>query len=171
MDAARYSGGIWCLWDLALWKVEVLNSTNQFVHLQVTWKRSMVWLVTIVYASASYVRRQELWDKLSNLATNIVDPWVVLGDFNDILVDHERKGGSPNFWIRGMNGFRSMVQDCNLLDMGFQGSLFTWKHGNLFQRLDWGFLQFTWKMNFPSASVIHLPFFKSDHRMVMVQIK
>lgn len=139
MDAARYSGGIWCLWDLALWKVEVLNSTNQFVHLQVTWKRSIVWLVTIVYASASYVRRQELWDELSNLATNIVDPWVVLGDFNDILVDHERKGGSPNFSIRGMNGFRSMMQDCNLLDMGFQGSLFTWKHGNLFKRLDWVF--------------------------------
>lgn len=119
VDAAWQSGGIWCLWDLALWKVEVLTSSNQFVHMQVTWKGTLSWLITVVYASTSYVKRQELWDEMASLASSIVDPWVVLGDFNSILAEHERMGGTQNFSNRGVIGFRNMMQDCNLLDMGF----------------------------------------------------
>lgn len=33
------------------------------------------------------------------------------------------------------------------------------------------FCNLQWRLNFPSASVIHLPFFKSDHRVVLVQLK
>lgn len=59
---------------------------------------------------------------------------MVLGDFNSIAADHERKGGAPNFAIRSMRNFCSMIQECNLLDAGFQGSKFTWKSGRLQQR-------------------------------------
>lgn len=136
VDSRGQSDGIWCLWDANSWKVEVIESSNQFIHLQVSWKGHITWFVTVVYASTRVVRRQELWDDLSRLANTMDGPWVVLGDFNAILADHERRAGSPNFSIRGMHGFREMVQSCCLMDAGFQGSPFTWKHGNLFQRLD-----------------------------------
>lgn len=38
VEARGHSGGIWCLWEVSLRKVEVLESSNQFAHLRVTWK-------------------------------------------------------------------------------------------------------------------------------------
>lgn len=113
--------------------MDIIESSSQFIHLHVLWKGHINWFVTIVYASTSYVNRQNLWGDLSRVADGMVDPWVVLGDFNVILAYHERKGGSSNFSSRGMQNFRDMVQSCNLLDAGFQGSSYTWKHGICFR--------------------------------------
>lgn len=151
--------------------MNVIESSYQYVHMQVTWKRNIPWLVTAVYASPRYVPRLDLWDNLARLADSISDSWVVLGDFNAIMSDHERRGGSSNFSVRGMLRFREMVQNCHLIDVGFQGSPFTWRHGNLLQRLDRVLCNLQWCTNFPSATVFHLPFFKSDHRAMLVQMK
>lgn len=91
---------------------------------------------------------------------------MVLGDFNSIAADHERKGGAPNFAIRSMRNFCSMIQECNLLDASFQGSKFTWKSGRLQQRLDRVLINIEWRLKFQGAAVFHLPYFKSDHRPI-----
>lgn len=44
---------------------------------------------------------------------------MVTGDFNTIINDGERKGGATNYCNCGILGFREMVQDCELLDVGF----------------------------------------------------
>ncbi|KAL5859572.1 hypothetical protein ACOSQ4_000868 [Xanthoceras sorbifolium] len=62
------------------------------------------------------------------------------GDFNEILRGDEKEGGV----IRAgsaMDRFRKVVDSCNLLDMGFSGSKFTWCNrqfgGNvIWERLD-----------------------------------
>lgn len=33
VEAQGFAGGIWCLWNSSLWKVRVLESSNQYVHL------------------------------------------------------------------------------------------------------------------------------------------
>lgn len=91
---------------------------------------------------------------------------MVLGDFNSIAADHERKGGAPNFAIRSMRNFCSMIQECNLLDASFQGSKFTWKSGRLQQRLDRVLINIEWRLKFQGAAVFHLPYFKLDHRPI-----
>lgn len=96
---------------------------------------------------------------------------MVLGDFNAIMASHERIGGVQSFSTRGIQSFRDMMQNCHLFDVGFQGSPFMWKHGSLFQRLDGALCNIQWRTKFPSASIIHLPFFQSDHRVIMVQMK
>lgn len=151
--------------------MNVIQSSYQHVHLQVTWEGTVSWVITACYASPTFVRRQELWDSLLHLANSVTESRVVLGDFNAIPGDHERRGGSQNFSVRGMSGFREMVQGCHLIDAGFQGSPFTWKHGNLYQRLDRVFCNLSLRLKFPSATIFHLPFFKLDHRVVLVQMK
>lgn len=123
------AGGIWCLWDVQSWKVSILNSSPQWVHLSVSWKRQESWLITVVYASPNLARRVQLWDDLSQLAETIDQPWSVLGDFNAIFTDEERRGGASS---PSTMGFRDMISNCNLVDAGFQGSPFTWRNGSLF---------------------------------------
>lgn len=84
VDSRGQSGGIWCLWDENIWKVEIIESSNQFVHLRVSWKGQISWFSTIVYASPYYVRRQQLWRDLGQIAESMMEPWLVLGDFNVI---------------------------------------------------------------------------------------
>lgn len=95
----------------------------------------------------------------------------MLSDFNSIVAEHEMKGGSQNPSFCGVSQFRDMIQNCDLMDVGFQGSKFTWKHGNLIQRLDRVLLNMRWCMKFQNATIFHMPFFKSDHRVVLVQLK
>lgn len=51
------------------------------------------------------------------------------------------------------------------------GGAFTWKNGKLQQRLDRVLINIQWRIKFQGASVFHLPFFKSDHRAILVQFK
>lgn len=171
VDSRGQAGGIWCLWDAGSWRVEILESADQFVHSRVTWRGRFSWLITAVYASPRHNGRLQLWDELRCLTDTVDEPWVVLGDFNSIMAPHKRKGGSSNFSDRNMISFCNMIQSCDLLDAGFQGSPFTWKHANLFQRLDRVLINIQWRIRFESATMFHLPFFKSDHRVILVRMQ
>lgn len=171
VDSQGQAGGLWCLWDEKVWKVDVVASSDQYVHLKVTWRSNVTWFTTAVYANPRFSRRQALWDDLKMLAESMEEPWMVLGDFNSIAANHERKGGAPNFASRSMRNFCSVIQDCNLLDAGFQGSMFTWKNGRLQQRLDRVLINIEWRLKFQGATVFHLPFYKSDHRALLVKFK
>lgn len=92
VDSRGQVGGIWCLWDTSLWSVEVINSSEQFVHLKVSWKNQNFWFTTVVYASPRYMRRQTLWEDLKVMADDMVEPWMILGDFNAIQNNQERRG-------------------------------------------------------------------------------
>ncbi|KAA3490759.1 BEACH domain-containing lvsC [Gossypium australe] len=52
------------------------------------------------------------------------------GDFNEILYSSEKRGGQPRE-KRKMAAFREVLDECQLVDMGFQGTWFTWERGNL----------------------------------------
>nr|KYP52894.1 LINE-1 reverse transcriptase isogeny [Cajanus cajan] len=80
-----------------------------------------------VYGSPHSQFRIDLWRELRKLAANMVGSWSIMGDFNAVLHDHERQGGSQLASYRGDLSFREMVYDCNLVDMGFQGNPFKWK--------------------------------------------
>lgn len=93
VDSVGQAGGIWCLWD-SNWSVEVLVTSFQYIHMRVSWKNQSNWLLTVVYASPNYALRQQLWEEISQLVELINEPWAVIGDFNCILSDRERKGGA-----------------------------------------------------------------------------
>ncbi|MCI54980.1 RNA-directed DNA polymerase (Reverse transcriptase), partial [Trifolium medium] len=44
------------------------------------------WLCSGVYASPVYTARPALWEYLEDLSKDNVLPWLVIGDFNDILL-------------------------------------------------------------------------------------
>nr|KYP39534.1 LINE-1 reverse transcriptase isogeny [Cajanus cajan] len=117
--------GIWCLWNSTQWNLIVLEKSFQFIHFLVS-GATQTWFLTVVYASPHSQIRVGLWRDLKRLAAAMGAPWCVIGDFNAMLHNHERKGGVST-WLRGDQDFRNFVNESNMVDMGFHGAPFTCK--------------------------------------------
>jgi len=63
-------------------EVEVLNSHEQFVTVEIKPPGRLSWILTCVYASPQPQTREILWQKLQSLGTEYQKPWLLAGDFN-----------------------------------------------------------------------------------------
>nr|KYP50869.1 hypothetical protein KK1_027334 [Cajanus cajan] len=121
------------------------------------------WNLTVVYGSPHPQFRIELWRDLKKIASEIRGAWSLIADFNAVLADNERQGGSLTSCHRGDNAFRELVRECNLINMGYQGNPFTWRRGMLYEQLYRVLMNLEWQLTFPQADVFHLNLMKSDH--------
>lgn len=55
-------------------------------------------------------------------------PWLIAGDVNQALEVSDKMGGRH---INQMQAgkLRAMIDDCQLIDLGYQGPKFTWTNG------------------------------------------
>lgn len=67
--------------------------------------------------------RHVTWELLKGLSQDPDAPWVVGGDFNEVL-SNEEKTGAPRP-ERQMMAFRETLDECGLRDLGFNGHKFT----------------------------------------------
>ncbi|KAK3221777.1 hypothetical protein Dsin_008802 [Dipteronia sinensis] len=99
-------------------------------------------------------------------------PWLCLGDFNKIIKDSEKFGGVNKCW-KEMSDFRETLEECNLEDMGYVGSKFTWSNKRegsetIMERLDRALCNRSWRAEFPQFVVRVLEFWGSDHRPLII---
>ncbi|TXG65080.1 hypothetical protein EZV62_012074 [Acer yangbiense] len=99
-------------------------------------------------------------------------PWLCGGDFNEILKVEEKSGGSDKS-ILGICQFREVIDDCNLVDLGFEGSKMTWNNrrdrdNNVQERIDRMLADTAWIDLFPGARVQHLGYNSYDHRPLLL---
>lgn len=64
--------------------------------------------------------RIQTWNLLRSLASQASLPWLVTGDFNEILCNAKKSGGPPRGATQVLNFCRALV-DCGLKDLGFCG--------------------------------------------------
>lgn len=162
VEARGFAGGIWCLWRHSCPPIQVISFSNFCVHLCVNPASPNCWVFFVVYASPQRLEREEVWCELLDFGHSIHEPWCVAGDFNQVLYSHEKQGGSP-FNRAASDSFAQCINGCHLVDMGFKGHLFTWKRGDLKERLDRVWCTTGWQACFPNSSVTHLPLARSDH--------
>lgn len=74
-------------------QVKVLRQDRQFLHLECDSNNIKSFILSAVYSLPYHVWKNELWEKLKNCSVLINKPWIVLGDFNEILHESERVGG------------------------------------------------------------------------------
>ncbi|KAI9100160.1 hypothetical protein K1719_024378 [Acacia pycnantha] len=135
------SGGLLAAWKSNLVKVDILSQSRQLIHVRCGFPYGCVFFVTAIYALPDYRQKQILWDTLRQYASSMVDPWAVIGDFNNIVSSAERTGGMRVHDAR-CSLFSDRIRDCNLVDLVAVGPKFTWKGPKvqggrcLFERLD-----------------------------------
>ena len=75
------------------------------------------------------------WEALRSIKGDLSTPWLLMGDFNEILYIIEKESSRPTPQ-RQMQAFHDVLSECNINDMGFVGDRFTWRRGQIRERLD-----------------------------------
>ncbi|XP_031097105.1 uncharacterized protein LOC116001364 [Ipomoea triloba] len=173
VEALGFSGGIWILWNEEF-KIDILHSHPQFVHLQVERNMGRICILSVVYGSPSVHLRRRLWRSLNRSKLNIFAPWLVAGDFNAVVSNDETSSPDNSGHVRNSD-FKTWIYEEELIDLGFSGQKFTWKRGkaeSTFKgaRLDRALCSFDWIEKFPNTKVSHLTTLYSDHCPVLIEI-
>lgn len=91
------------------------------------------WLPSAVYASYRSAVRHILWNNLINVV-DLHMPCVIVGDFNEPLVDDDKFGGRVVSVYRSLL-FKECLDKCSMIDIRFAGPRFTWTNRREIQAL------------------------------------
>jgi hypothetical protein len=174
VDCVGKSGGLALMWND---EVEVTVKNYSQNHISAEVKKAEVgvpWMLTGFYGQPDPSKRSETWDLLSLIKQNISGPWTCIGDFNEILFTTEKWGGNPRP-IKQMAEFQQTLTSCELYDMGYKGSKYTWcnfREGLDFikERLDRGLTNTGWMDLFPEAEVVVGGSSFSDHSPLFMSL-
>ncbi|XP_074342351.1 uncharacterized protein LOC141679878 [Apium graveolens] len=179
IDAQGHGGGLALFWKNE-GGVKINNSCSNYIYFEVSNDQVGRWRYTGIYGYPERRRRAEVWEMIRGLSQHSTSPWYVIGDFNDLMFDTEKRGGSshPRSLLQG---FSDTVADCGLIDLGFEGECFTWERCRgtdlwIHERLDRGLANREWMEFFPNATVKvvdvstsnHLPLFLDLNKKVYV---
>ena len=136
-------GRIWLVWRDDVCMMPVYKS-DQLITCSMGLKGKEDFFYTGVYANNLAEERNALWEDLCNHQDSAMfrgKARMIVGDFNEILDGDESSGFLENGRVSGgMRDFQSMALHCNLSDMGYQGSKFTWcnkrEEGVICKKLD-----------------------------------
>ncbi|KAI8014287.1 hypothetical protein LOK49_LG05G00313 [Camellia lanceoleosa] len=131
------------------------------------------WRFTWFYGNLVTSQRANSWTLLRRLLAHGHGPWMIARDFNEILFSYEKDG--VNAWCRvQMEAFQSVVQDCELVDLGYSGPKYTWSNNRssrlVWERLDRVLANCAWVNGFPVARVFHLVRASSNHSPILVDV-
>jgi hypothetical protein len=87
---------------------------------------NLLWRATGVYGFPANHQKLLTCNLISDLyKTSQNTNWLTFGDFNIVLSSDEKMGGNPiDYNIT--NHFRNTLNNCNLTDLGYKGSKYTW---------------------------------------------
>lgn len=66
VEASRFSGGLWAMWNNTRTQIDVYDATTRSISLKIS-SNHRDWILTCLYASPCKPSRQELWDYLATI--------------------------------------------------------------------------------------------------------
>jgi hypothetical protein len=130
--------------------------------------------LTGFYGNPDRAKREGSWQLLQHLSTLSLSEWVCMGDFNEIFDNSEKVGGAWRQEVQ-MERFRLTIQCCQLGDLGFRGSKYTWSNkreagGFIKESLDKAMSTTSWCGHFPDMWVEVLAACSSDHMPICLHL-
>jgi hypothetical protein len=146
-------GGIALYWDEQI-ELQVLAQGPRFFDVRIMNKAiRREWRCTFVYGEPKGSERHYMWTTLRRIKDNANLPWLMLGDFNKTMWQHEHFSESKRSEKR-MRNFRRILAHCNLHDIDFTGPPWTFDNRqkgrkNVRARLDRAVASHCWTNLFP----------------------
>lgn len=136
-----------------------MTDSIQHVTIKFKWKNRAFW-ISGIYARCNALERLELWDKLMELKEECNCLWIIGGDFNVILNEEEKLGGLEFEQTEAID-FGFFINNCELEELKFSGSKFTWWDSKaaedcIFKRLEKILVNQEFMNLFPASKVIIL---------------
>ncbi|WZZ07224.1 hypothetical protein YC2023_093145 [Brassica napus] len=159
---------------ILIWKdtvaLRVLQQSKQAVTCEIKLPGSQPFVYTAVYASNEAEERTDLWVELLNTANAFAldqVPWIMGGDFNQIMHFSEHSNPDVNCLSSRMVEFKDCLTQTGLYDLRYQGPVFTWTNKQpdspVAKKLDRLLINSQVLNLFPNCSSFFLPALTSDH--------
>ncbi|KAG7599040.1 Reverse transcriptase domain [Arabidopsis suecica] len=138
--------------------------------------------ITFVYGDPVVQYRELVWERLTRIGITRSDPWFMIGDFNEITGNHEKRGGKRRSESSFLP-FRCMIENCGMIEVPSQGNLFSWVGRRscgvtgrrvrrlIKSRLDRALGNEDWHTIFSHTNVEYLKLWGSDHRPLLASIQ
>lgn len=81
------------------------------------------WYFTGIYCPCTPIGKSIFWDHLNSIAEDILGPWLLMGDFNSITSQVEKRGGRP-FASSSSHSLSNELDNLGVIDLGFHGNPF-----------------------------------------------
>ncbi|WZZ38588.1 hypothetical protein YC2023_034847 [Brassica napus] len=159
------SGGLSLLWNKDT-DITILESSPNLIDTRIEYKGTTSF-VSFVYGAPAAENRAAFWNKLNAVGKGRDDPWLITGDFNDILNNTEKIVG-PACPEGSFMAFRSFVAENGLWDLKHSGEQLSWRGSRythfIRSRLDRAMGNCAWSETFPMGRCRYLQFEGSDNR-------
>lgn len=173
VDAMGQGGGL-AVFLKAQVNCQVAGYSSNHVDIEFLEGGLIAWRLTCFYGFPEMSRRKNSWELIKRLAGISRVPWMIFGDFNDLLQKAD-KWGKIDHPQSLMDGFRSAIEDSALTELELCGGNYTWEKSQgknewVRERLDRAFGTTSWLAKFPlcKLSVYNTP--RSDHDPIHVEL-
>lgn len=107
-------------------EIDLLSFSNNHIDLKLKEViENKLWRFIGFYGYSEENKKTLSWNLMSLLKTHNNLPWLCVGDFNEILLDTEKKG-SVDRRSHVVQNFIDVLNQCNFQDLGYTGYPFTW---------------------------------------------
>ncbi|KAL6286277.1 hypothetical protein ACE6H2_010667 [Prunus campanulata] len=98
------------LWNDAKVKLDIIGTSDQSISACLSWQGQKPWLFSAIYARPCNVKKEKLWEYLNFVASCHQMPWLLAGDFNDILQAEDKVGGVSSCKLTSMKKWFDAVE-------------------------------------------------------------
>uniref|UniRef100_A0A803NJP8 Reverse transcriptase n=1 Tax=Cannabis sativa TaxID=3483 RepID=A0A803NJP8_CANSA len=167
-------GGLSMLWRISD-ETHLTNYSNNHIDVEVRIPGVAKWRLFGFYGEPNRNLRYHTWNLLRSMAAESSLPWCVIGDFNNIISNDDKKGGRP-YPATLISSFQVAVMDSHLIDLELRGYQYTWERSrgtnrNVEIRLDRAMVTQQWLDMFNEVSLTNLAFSSSDHSPIFLEPK
>jgi hypothetical protein len=172
VDSVGKSGGLALFWEEDV-IIDIQNYSQRHINgIIQNQNYATPWKFTWFYEHPDVNKRQEAWSLLQFLARLTPEPWLCIGNFNEVLTQLE-KWGERERPSKQTRDFQVTLEKCELSDIGFIGPKFTWSNSRenqvfIKERLDRGVVNSGWREIFPKAELFVEASTISDHAVLEV---
>ncbi|XP_074346246.1 uncharacterized protein LOC141685021 [Apium graveolens] len=154
VDRVGRSGGLAIMWKNHV-NCQIFGYSRNHIDVHMLDNNMVTWRLTYFYGYPERSKRRNSWDLLRQLAGMSQLPWLIVGDFNDLLYS-SNKWGLVDHPQSLMDGFRQAVENNILTELELRGGRFTWEKSRgkrmwVKERLDRSFAMAACGTNFHCA--------------------